>query len=58
MKALRIDLKAQKRVGVARDCLAGMSKVQLASMTSARLQGSFGLLPTEADYLLAAFCRS
>lgn len=58
MKALRIDLKAQKRIGIARDCLAGMSKVQLASMTSARLQSSFGLQPDEADHLLRAFCRS
>lgn len=58
MKALRIDLRAQKRIGVARDCLIGMSDAQIASMTSARLQSSFGLQPHEADHLLAAFCRS
>lgn len=58
MKALRIDHAAQKRINLARDCLIGMSANQLSTVTSNRLQQSFGLKSHEADQLLAAFCRS
>jgi hypothetical protein len=58
MKGLRFDPKSAKRIGLARDTLIGMSDKQLASVTSERLQQSFGLTPDEAGDMLRAFCRS